>query len=193
MQIDQAEGIVLQTFDFRDYDQIATVFTKERGIIKLIAKNANRAKNSLKNSVPIKAEFVYAIGKSEICTLKEIFPKEYYLNLRQNYSCLNTAFECLKCILKTQMAEKPAPFLYELLQAYLSKLPKLKNYEAASCSFYLKVLQHEGVLNLNPEELSKEEIFLMKELAKAASFSHLETLEVPKDFKIRLENLRLLT
>lgn len=188
MQTHLSYGIILQTFNFGDFDQIVTVFTENEGVVKFFAKGGNALKNGLKSTCLTCAEFIYVIGKSELYPLKEIYPKQHYLNLRNNFNNLNTACECLKAILATQLLHKPAPHLYKLLIAYLDKIPSFTNHEALLASFYLKILYHEGVLDLDADNFfSNEEIVLIGELALTSSFNHLKTLEVPEELHEKIK------
>jgi len=188
MQTHLSYGIILQTLNFSDFDQIVTVFTENEGVIKFFAKGANALKNGLKSSCLTCAEFVYVIGKSELYLLREMLPKQHYLNLRNNFKNLNTACECLKAILETQLVHKPAPLLYQLLIAYLDKIPNFPNHEALEASFYLKILYHEGVLDLNASHFfSQDELDLVAQLATKSSFAKLNDLNVSKEFNQKIK------
>ena len=51
MQISATEGIILGSYPFRDYDQILTLFTQERGIVKCIFQREPQKTNK---SIPEK-------------------------------------------------------------------------------------------------------------------------------------------
>ena len=53
-----------------------------------------------------------------------------------------------KAILDSQLQGKNAPHLYTLLKRYLQKIPKIKSQKSLLISFLLKVLLHEGILNI---------------------------------------------
>jgi DNA repair protein RecO (recombination protein O) len=187
MQTYLSEGIVLQASDFRDFDQIVTVFTENEGIMKFIAKRGNVVKTGLKSSPLTRGEFVYTIGKSDLYTLRELSIKEHYLELRKNLGSLNTSCECLKAILETQMLHKPAPFLFKLLSAYLAKIHTFSNHDALESSFRLKILLHEGVLDLDADGFfSDEENFLVHQLIVENSFSNLQKIFISADLNIKI-------
>jgi DNA repair protein RecO len=188
MQTYLSEGIILQAANFRDFDQIVTVFTENEGIMKFIAKRGNAPKNQLKCAILTKAEFVYTIGKSDLYTLSELSTKEHYLQLRKSLSSLNTSCECLKAILETQMLHKPAPFLYKLLTAFLTKIHTFtENQEALESSFRLKILLHEGVLDLDSEGyFSSEEHYIVHQLVVENSFAKLQKIFITPDLNIKI-------
>jgi len=190
MQTYLSEGIILHALNFREFDQIVTVFTENEGLIKFFAKRGNANKNKMKSLPLTRAEFVYTIGKSELYSLTEISPKEHYLQLRQNLKTLNKACDCLKAILKTQMLHKPAPFLYKLLTAYLSKIPDFLNNEALDSSFHLKILQHEGILDLESNSyFSSDQLILANHLTNENYFSNLQKIVVSADFNHKVKCL----
>lgn len=146
MQIYRSEGVILETINFQDYDQIITVFTLEEGLIKLIVKNANsfRAKKGAVLAPLTKAEFIYKKGKSNIWKCQEVSLIKTHLELRQNLAWLEAGCGLMRAILSSQMEHKPAPDLYRLLTSYLAKAHEIQP-EALLSSFILKILRHEGL------------------------------------------------
>lgn len=145
------EGIILHALKFKDYDQILTVFTASKGIIKLIFKGALSSKNGKGAlTAPLShAEFIYSKKSSDLYFCKEITPIEQNLSLRKNISSLEAAFELIQIIHESQMPLKPAASLYNLLLHYLRKLAEVQNPKALTLSFRLKTLRYEGLLNLD--------------------------------------------
>ena len=209
MQSYRIEGIILHAFSFQDFDQILTVFTSE-GIHKFLVKGAFSRKNGKGTlTAPLShAEFVFRPGKGDLLSCREISMLNQHLNLRQNLELLESSFDLIDAIYRSQMPNKPAPALYKLLVAYLEKIPLLKPPQLLSVSFRLKVLNHEGLLSLASQcghcnkplhthylyggesfcsqhalptslEFSKEEISLLKNLAYAQTFTQLAALSLP--------------
>ncbi len=149
----KTDGIILNSLNFRDYDQILTVFSNDQGIVKLIVKRAHSKKNSKSAlTAPLtRAEFVYVKGRSEIFTCREISPLNQHLDLRTKWEDLTAAGDMAKAILETQMPHKPAGTLFELLHCYLSKIPSCIDPNALAASFRLKILRHDGLLHLTPD------------------------------------------
>jgi len=152
MQIRRAEGIILKTLNFRDYDQILTVFSGDEGVIKLVIKGARRQSRK-QNAVPsilARGEFLYSIGKSDLLKCQEWTLLEHNLRLRQNLSHIEAACEMAQAIQQSQLPHKPAPTLYQLMMWYLQKLPQLSDSESLAASFRLKILRHDGLYALPP-------------------------------------------
>jgi DNA repair protein RecO (recombination protein O) len=152
MELHRIEGIVLQTFPFQDYDIILTLFTAEEGIIKLIVKKALFPKKT-GNTIPVPLtliECVYAKGRGELYKCQEFSLIHAHLRLRDNLAMLESACDMSQAILSCQPMHSPAPDLYLLLKSYLEKLPSCIDVKAASTSFHLKILRHEGLMDILP-------------------------------------------
>ncbi len=151
MQNLKTEGIILKVIDFGEYDQIMTVFTRERGIIKLIFKKKKPSQENpmVKISPLVRAEFIYSETKGGIWKCREISTFNHYLKLRENYAWLESAARLINCILISQEEQKPAPKLYQLLTLYLEKIPLTSNLHSLEISFMALILKHEGLINVD--------------------------------------------
>jgi DNA repair protein RecO (recombination protein O) len=148
----RVEGIILQAFNFQDYDKILTIFSLEEGLIKLIFKGANNPKRS-KGTItsPLtRAEFIFVKSKGEIHKCREISIINQYPRLRESLDNLHAACEMIQTVQSSQISQTPAPDLYNLLLAYLEKIPIIANPEILTTSFRLKVLRYEGLLGFDP-------------------------------------------
>lgn len=144
MAIVKSEGVVLHAIDYRDSDLIATVFSQQEGMIKLLCRRARSKKGSSIQALS-EAEFVYLKGRSEIYTCQETAIISHHISLRSNYSRLTAAFDIAKVLMSSQEASAPAPQLYQLLASYLRQLGKSDNSRALAASFRLKLLRHDGL------------------------------------------------
>ena len=93
-------------------------------------------------------EAVYTKGRSELFRCQEITPINSLINLRNDLATLQAGCDMLQAISLTQHPEKPAPELYQLLLAYLYKLPLTTSPTTISTSFRLKLLRYEGLLGM---------------------------------------------
>lgn len=151
METFRCEGVILQALNFQDYDRIVTVFSLEEGLIKLIIKGANRSSQRSSNYTNpfTRAEFVYSKGKSEIYKNVELSLINQHLHLRQSLQTLEAASDIAQAVLKSQLLHTPAPDLYKLLVWCLEKMPLMIDpYLLAAC-FRLKLLRHDGLLNIS--------------------------------------------
>jgi DNA repair protein RecO (recombination protein O) len=187
MTAKRAEGIILQTLKYQDYDQIATVFTMDHGILKFFVKGAYRSQNGKNTSPLARAEFIYTQGKSTLYNCKEVSLLNTYLNLRNNLTHLEAGIDLLKAVLESQMESKPAPELYKLLIMYLEKIPVIPDPWVLAASFLLKILRHDGLLAFDQSHESEEEQLLIQLLAFTRSFADLSSIQITPEFyqKIR--------
>lgn len=176
----RTEGVILQATKYQDFDQIVTLFTPEEGLLRFMVKGALNPKlGKAALTAPLsRAEFIYARGRSELYSCREISMLNSHLNLRESELMLEAAFDLLQAIRATQMPQKGAPELYRLLLIYLEKLPLIPDPKVVSTSFRLKTLRHEGLLNLDEISFSEEERELLTILANARSFASLSELRV---------------
>lgn len=139
------EALILKSQDFREKDQILTLFSPEDGIIKCLFKR-KRNLGPPPISPLIKAEFVLSGRNPDFLSCDEISIISYHLEIRKNLEMLNAACQMLSGVGKTQLSGKPAPLLYTLLVKYLETLPQAPFPETLSASFFLKLIRHEGSL-----------------------------------------------
>lgn len=177
MQTHRCEGIILSTMNFRDYDQIVTVFSKDFGLLKFIAKKANAAKRGLKCAPFLRGEFIFVQSQSELYSLRALSIISQHLDLRQNLTCLSAACACSKALMETQLLHKPAEALYTLFIAYLEQLPLCPDPRLLESSFLLKLLRHEGVLDTFPSNCPTE-TEILNTLAFSRSFLQINQTSV---------------
>ncbi len=200
--IHRTEGLILKTLKFQEYDQIISSFTPGDGILKLFVK---QALNQKRRKGPIltpfsRVEFIYRPTKGEFCACQEISLLNSHFHIRNTLETLEAAADMLQATLATQMPNKAAPAVYQLLVRYLEKLPFIQPPEILSSSYRLKILQHEGLLNLqthccmcdtplNTKYVYKGEIFCEKDAPPYSirfseeEFSLLHRLAFCKTFK----------
>jgi DNA repair protein RecO (recombination protein O) len=150
MYEEKTEGIVLRSQDYQERNRIVTLFTPQ-GMLGLVVRGISR-KNSrlLCLSTPFcYGEYVYHRGNSELLSFREGTVLNDYLSLRQSWKSLQTAGALASAILTSQMAGKPAPALFALYKSYQDQASHFENSEVLLASFYLKLLKHEGLLNIS--------------------------------------------
>lgn len=183
------EGVILHAVSYQNYDQILTLFTPEKGILKIFCK---KGKKQWQRHTPLtKVEVTYREKKTEICACEEIRSVDSYLSLRKQFEHLEAACELLQTIYHSQWVGKAAPLIYHLMIYYLDKTPQVVDPKLLVASFKLKVLKHEGVLNFNLDswqfgQFSEFERDLIRVLAYSQSFVQLTQLVLPADFKEKI-------
>lgn len=139
----QTIGIVLQVIPFQDYHQIVSLYSPDRGLIKLIFKYS-RKKNAIE---PLQLlEVIFKEGRGDLLQEVNFTLLDSHLKLRESFNILNAALEILKALKSSQMDQKASPILFSLLLHYLNFLPKALTPATLSASFMLKILRHDGLM-----------------------------------------------
>ncbi len=141
-------SFILSRRDFRESDQIITLFTAEKGKIEVLAKGVKKitAKNSafLEPFFLIEAEVVE--GK-EIWHLTKTVPVEIFKNIRENLEkSLLAGYVCkiLNIILPERSSEKK---IFDLLLGFLHYIENAKEVgRGLAVSFLWKILCLQGYL-----------------------------------------------
>lgn len=188
------EGLIIREFPFQEYDRIVSLFTPIEGLIKLFVKGSRLTKKG--HCHPTAAlnvvEAVYTQGRSELYPCRQIEVINNNLKLRQNLPTLEAACDMLQTILSTQLPGKAAPELYQLLLIYIKKLPEMKDPHILSCSFRLKTLRYEGLLNIDAfETTTLEEQQLIEVLTLCRDLKLLALLEIEESLVTKTKNFFL--
>ncbi len=173
------EGILLQSIPYLENRRILKIFTKEAGLLPLIA-SAKKAPFAIPF---IKAEWVYRTTQTELHSLKDAALLDPFLTLKDTFSTLQAAGSIASDLLRSQLPNKASPALYDLLLASLAHIPL--NPPAIAQAFRLKLLQCEGLLHLPceaPHPFTLEEWDLALHLGLARRFSELASLAIPAPF-----------
>lgn len=154
MQTYRTEGIILQAHNFQDYDQILTIFTLEEGVIKLFVKGANHFKRrgGVSTTPLTQLEIEFTRGNSEILKCKSLSTLNSNLKLRDKLSVLEAGCDIIRALQMSQHPYQPAPNLYHLLNSYLEKIPNFVDPAILSASYSLKILRHDGLLGITPND-----------------------------------------
>ncbi|MFZ0564770.1 MAG: DNA repair protein RecO [Chlamydiales bacterium] len=147
MTVLKTEGIVLQSTLFKDYDYIVQLFTPE-GLLKLFMKGKKRFQNHALISPLNVGEYLFTQGKSDLFRFHDGTVLKQNLRIRERLEALETAGKLIYAVLRSQWPPRAAPELYFLFRLLLEKIPTLKCSQPLIPLFLLKVLKHEGVLQL---------------------------------------------
>jgi len=198
VEYDKVEGIILVSRPFRERDRLLTLFSKEMGLLKLIALRVGGSKKIRGLFVdPLsKGEFIFKKrDKSDLFPLKEGSLLDPFLHLREDYSLIEAAGNMANALLRTQSLQKPAPHLYQLFTYLLQKLNFSVHPDLITTIFQLRLLKHEGLFSIDhlPFKATKEEIEQLKLLTFEPDFEKIRGIYIQVELKekIRLENFNL--
>ncbi len=148
MSHEKTEGIVLKSLPFQDSKKIITLFSLDFGIITLITKKISSKNVSLIQLLtPLSiGEYAFRKGKSDLYSLLDGSLIDTHSKYRDSYDKIVVGANLIRSVSKTQMHGNSAPKLFILLKRYLQKLPEVKKPQNLLCSFYLKLLLHDGIV-----------------------------------------------
>ncbi len=219
MALSKAEGITLFSYPLKEKSKIIKVYTLEKGLLSFVTNYISRKNLTMISfcSPCTYSEIIYIDKNKDLLTVKEITIKNLYLPLRDSFEKLEAAICIAKSTLTSQQENKPNDTLFNLIERYLTKISSAKNPIAYTCSFQLKLLILEGLLDLSfkcsvcesPSKIiSRGECFCPKhsydgiafeerelkelfQLSTAKRFSDIDKAQVGKNLKQKIQDLFL--
>ncbi len=143
----QQEGIVLWHGRHGERGHVLHLLTAEEGIVHLYFRQAIKSREAAIDDL-IRGEFIYREGKGDLKDLREWKPLEYFDKLRGSYKLLEQATAMMRALRRLLQPDFPFPKLYRLTRFFLNQLPEVEVPELLTASFYLRLLRHEGLLQL---------------------------------------------
>lgn len=140
-------GFVLTCSDFSETSKIVTIYTRDFGKVRAIAKGARRKKSEFLGILnPLSLlEVVYIEKKGGLHILKEAFVLDSGLTLRDRLSKIARGLHFLSLVERTQADEDADRAVFDLLKSSLSALHSASP-ENASMVFQLRLLEKLGRL-----------------------------------------------
>ncbi|PIU45984.1 MAG: DNA repair protein RecO [Ignavibacteriales bacterium CG07_land_8_20_14_0_80_59_12] len=159
MPLVKTEAIVLRTMNYRETSKIATLYTRDYGKIRVLAKGIRRQKGgyggaSLDALTCDTIVFSYREGRS-LLTLAQADILDPYLSLKESYEAISTAWQIIELVDRSLHDGEPNLRLYELLREALAQLkcerthfePVLFAFEIAFAESLGFALQFEGCIH----------------------------------------------
>lgn len=146
----RTKGIVLKTETYRENDKAVTLFTLDRGKLKLIAKGGKKTTSPFLGKISIFSllETLIANGKNiDILTQAEILHS--FENIRQDFIKFKIGAYFIKIVDKATSFGQKNKELFNLLFISLKKLEDGTNIEALEKFFDLNFLNIEGIFKKN--------------------------------------------
>ncbi len=178
---EKAEGIVLRSQEFQERKRIISLLTPSSGLIQMIVKGlSERRPHLFALTTPFTlGEYHYWEGRSSLYQFTEGAVLDEQLYLREKLSYLETAGAMAKWLLDHLLPEAPDATPYLLLKSFIKQIPNFEEKETLLAAFFVKILQHEGFLDLRSLSLTHRPQVL--ELAKTRSFSALKQIVIGQD------------
>ena len=180
------EGVVLKKQNYKEADQIITLWTKEVGKVRVLAKAIRSNKSRLAYSVQDLSLVEIETAGKNLGVLTSAKQKKTYKAIRKDLSKIGLGFYATELVMKMtadEQANGPAySYLLEFLD-YLDKAQNLKQAELAVFGFALKLMECLGFSIEFAHNTMKIERSLTVHLNKLVKekFDHVERLSFEDD------------
>lgn len=147
----QIEGIIVSTVDYKESSKIINIFTKEDGIIGVIAKGSKKLKNNLTATTSILSygTFYLKYRESGVSTLTEVDIIDYFKEIRKDIYKTNYSLFLLELCTQVYKQERNKN-IYNLLICGLKKINEGFDAGVITNIIELKLLENLGIKpNLN--------------------------------------------
>ncbi len=142
----KVEGIVISEVNYRETSKIINVFTKDLGIIGLIAKGSRKLRSSLSGLTTKLTYGIFDISYKEngLSTLIEVNMLDNFKNLKTDINLISYA--CYLVELSTQVYKHDNNSeIYNLLMSSLTKINEGYDYQVITNILELKLLDYLGI------------------------------------------------
>lgn len=153
-------GIILKKQNYREADQIITVWTHEAGKIRILARSLKLSQSKLSYQMQdLSLVAVEVVGHKHLPTLISAQTIQGFRHIRSDLIKMAIAFYASELILKMTADEHPNTQVFDLLKDFFSYLDKSRDYGAkfypALESFCLKLLTTLGFSIENAQTVFK--------------------------------------
>ena len=138
------EGVVLKTIKLGEADRIVTLFTRDHGKVRAVAKGIRKTKSRFGGRLepPSHVELQLYQGRElDIVTQAETI--DHFGALRDDYDRLSRAVSMLEAADQLSLEREPNPRLYQMLVRALRTLAE-RDAPLVVPAFFLKLLDLEG-------------------------------------------------
>lgn len=140
----KTKGIILKRTNLGEADRILTIYTKDYGKIKVIAKGIRKIKSKLAGNLELFCldDLVIAEGKN-LDVICGALTEKCFFDLRNNLKATNTAYYLADVVDKLSDEEEPHKEVYQLLDDLLCEINS-DNSEVLLPFFEIKFLKELG-------------------------------------------------
>lgn len=145
MRLYKTEAVVLTDSDLGDQDKVITLFSKDYGKVKAVAKGARRLKSRFSPAIQMLSYVTVVLYKSrriDMDTLSECEINSSFLGIRNDLLRLAYGYYVAELIMKFVQGSETPRFLFDLLLKTLFSLEKIpkESLPALIHGFELKML-----------------------------------------------------
>lgn len=141
----RAEGIILRHSDFGEADRLLTIFTREHGKVRVIAKGVRKARSRKAGHVEpfTRTQLQLARGR-DLFILTQAEASDTFFTLRENLVLLGYASYIIELIDLSTYDEEENRSLYDLLARTLRRLNRGDNPNLVTRYYELRLLDYIG-------------------------------------------------
>ncbi len=143
MKYRKAQGIVLKKQNYRETDQILTIWTAELGKVRVLARGLRASKSKMAYSLQDLSLIKFEMTGRSLPTIISVQLVRNFKGVRSNLAKMAPAFYVTELMLKTTADEHPNEAAFEHLVEFLEVLDSEENLDAINValnSFTLKLL-----------------------------------------------------
>ncbi|MEJ0021901.1 MAG: DNA repair protein RecO [Candidatus Doudnabacteria bacterium] len=122
MKYKKLTGIILKKQNYREADQIVSVWSREAGKIRVLARSLRKPASKLNYAMQDLSEVEIFVAGNHLPTLIGAKPIRQFKSLVQDLKKTAIAFYASELMLKMTADEHPNPPAYDLLSDFLGKL-----------------------------------------------------------------------
>jgi DNA repair protein RecO (recombination protein O) len=141
----RAEGVILRHTDFGEADRLLTIFTRELGKVRVIAKGVRKARSRKAGHVePFTHSQLQLARGRDLLILTQAETAEGYAALRENLILLGYASYVIELLDRSTYEEEENRALYHLLIRTLARLNRGDEPNLATRYYELRLLDYVG-------------------------------------------------
>lgn len=191
------KGLIIKSHEYQPNKKIIYFFTQKGELIILYTSHSAKKWQQLSYLIPLtEVEATYFPSKkSDSFYLQEATIFSQTDLYQQTFDYIQVIGKIAATILYSQMPGKLSPLLYALCISYTFQLPRSSDPYTLLCSFYLKLLRYEGLINFSyfcetpsSTNFSLEELKELYRLGYAKEFVELRN-PIPKELKNKIFTL----
>lgn len=191
------KGLIIKSYEYQPNKRIIYFFTQKGELIILYTSHSAKKWQQLSYLIPLtEVEATYFSSRnSDSFYLQEAAILSQTDLYQQTFDYIEVIGKIAATILHSQMPGKLSPLLYALCTSYTFHLLKSSDPYTLLCSFYLKLLRYEGLINFSPSceeppstNFSFEELKEVYRLGYAKEFVQLEN-PITKQLKNKIFTL----
>ena len=145
--ITKFEGIIISEIDYKENSKIINIFTKEKGIIGVVARGTKQIKNNLSG---VSSKLTYGVfhikyKENGLSSLIEVDVINKFKNIRKSIDLTSYSIYLTELSSMVYKHEQNVN-VYNLLISSLKKIDELYNYKVITIILELKLLEYLGIM-----------------------------------------------